>query len=80
MDFPGHALALSLGYSLYAYAGDLSAADYLRDGVTLTVTRRGTATLTAVIGIVRLSVDEFSFPTPNFPIFERQIRSLDHAR
>ena len=72
MDLPGHAIALTLGYSLSSYAGDLSVADYVRDGVT--ITDRGTATLTAVIGDVRLSVDEFSFPNPNFPIFEHQIR------
>jgi len=75
-NLPGYAEALRLGYTLHSYASNQMRANYTKDGVSLTVLADRRATLTLFIGLVRLTIDEFQFPHPNFAAFERQIRAF----
>ena len=84
-SYPGEEEAKRLGYTLHSFTGQRTKANYVKGGVNLpatlhlSVSGQGEAQLAkleAFIGIVRLSIDGFSFPNVNFPLFEKQIINI----
>lgn len=73
-DLPGYKDAYKLGYSLYSHSGDKKSATYIKDGLSLKISDKGTAELLAMYKMVILKVDSFSFPHKLIHTFENQIK------
>ncbi len=83
--YPGEEEAKRLGYTLHSSSGNRTKAKYVKDSVNLPATlhlsvsgqgKDQIAKLEAFLGMVRLSVDDFSFPNVNFPMFEKQLINI----
>lgn len=83
--YPGEEEAKRLGYTLHSFTGQRTKANYVKDSVHLPATlhlsvsgqgKEQTAKLEAFLGLVRLSVDDFSFPNVNFGLFEKQLTDI----
>lgn len=70
---PGQQEAKRLGYSVYAYGGQKKAAFYTKDQLCLKVYKNGTAEIMANYKLIEIKTPNFSFPHPNFDLFEKQI-------
>jgi len=75
-DLPGYQAAKDSGYTLYAYDGAGNSARYGKGDLALQVSKDGYAKLYAVVGMVTLAIDPFSFPNKNLHIFEREIQNI----
>lgn len=73
-NLPGYKDAYKLGYSLYAHSGDKKVVTYIKDGLSLTISDKGTAELSAMYKMVILKVGSFSFPHKLIHTFENQIK------
>lgn len=73
-ELPGYNEAYKLGYTLYIHSGNKKSATYIKDGIGLTVTDNGKATLSAIYKMVVLKIDSFSFPHKLIHTFENQIK------
>ena len=73
-NLPGYEEAYKLGYSLYSHSGNKLSATYNKDRLSLTITTKGEATLSAMHKFVLLKVGPISFPHKNIHNFEKQIK------
>lgn len=79
-NLPGYKDALALGYTLVYYSGNFRSATYShpgRPGVSITTrfadNNAVVASLLAVVRAVEIRISDFTFPHPNFKLFETQI-------
>ena len=76
MNYPGYEAASANGYELLLTHSDeigIQSATYTKDQLSLRVDKNGKATLFALVGIIKVSVEDFSFPNKNFANFESAI-------
>lgn len=66
-----HELAVARGYTLLESLGGRTT--YQKQGVSLTLFANGKATLSAVAGDVKVSIEKFDFPNANMGLYEAEL-------